>query len=174
MSDGVLWAKQEQAYGCGVAALAMLTGQTYRQVAEDFARPLENGSVHDFAKRGLSLQTVDRYLAERGYAVCRLFLRDLFGLRTEWPPQPFADVHLCEVKVLQEARNNHLVIMRRDGSVLDPIGPGRRHLKYYYQVFSVAAVVRLRRPEPTPCREPPKTDRQTHPESFERRWYRRL
>jgi hypothetical protein len=119
-------------------------------VARDFSQPLEDGYIHDLNRNGPVMQNMDRYLAERGFAVCRLFLRDLFHPRTVWPPEPFADTHLCHVKVWQGARNTHWVVMLGDGSVLDPGMAQPKRLTDYYEVYNVAAVVRVAMAFPTP------------------------
>ena len=140
---------QEHAGGCGIAVLAMLTGKTYQQVASDFAQPLEDGQVLNLNHASPIIRDMDRYLAERGYAVCRLYLRDLFQSRLPWPPKPFADVHLCFVKVSQGSRRIHAVVMLGDGTVLDPAYPEHYRLIDYYQVYHVAAVICVRTPEST-------------------------
>ena len=61
--------------------------------------------------------------------------------RVPWPPEPFGDVHLCEVTVQQDSPVNHFVVMLQNGRVLDPLTPERKRLSDYHRVLSVAAVI---------------------------------
>lgn len=134
--------RQKHARGCGVAALAMLTGDDYDAVAVYF-RGI------DLDAKGLYLCGLDDYLVDRGYAIARkkrylgFFGGDGAPPREPWPPAPFADVHLCEVEVYEKAPVYHFVVMLRDGAVLDPLADGPRRLSDYHRVNSVAGVYRV-------------------------------
>lgn len=127
--------RQEDAYGCGVAAMAMLTGRTYAEVKASF--------TNDFSGGGHSVFMWDQYLAEHGYGTARKY-RYLYGReRAVWPCEPFADVHLCLVHVVEGP--GHMVVLLRDGTVLDPLTPEPRRLSDYAGVSDIAAVVPIGR-----------------------------
>lgn len=137
------WIGQRQIRDCGVAALAMLTGKSYEAIAAYFRNP-------DFSVKGLYLVGIDDYLADHGFAVARkkrylgFFHDDKAPPREPWPPEPFAEMHLCEVKVNEKSPVYHFVVMLRDGSCLDPLTPERKRLSDYHQVLNVAGVFRVR------------------------------
>lgn len=136
----ISWVPQGDSHGCGVAALAMITCLTYAEVKAWFDQPF------DAPTHGLSHFECDRFLAEHGYAVARRYIRLRSGQqyieRAEWPPAPFARVHLCQVRV-SEGGMGHMVVMLGDGRVLDPAWPGQRALADYWQVDNVAGVIAL-------------------------------
>lgn len=132
MSNHIKWVGQEDPRGCVLAALAMLTGQTYAQVKAGFA---------DWAG-GISLMFDGfTYLAEHGYAVAPKYIHyhPLKQNRDPWPVEPFADVHLCEVITSQA----HAVVLLRDGTVLDPNTRNLKKLGDYVKVNVIAGVVKL-------------------------------
>lgn len=140
----VRWVRQEEPHGCGLAALAMLTGQTYAATRADFVACLRlEAEVADglFERHGHSFFEWDMYLTERGYAVARKFLWLRKWKRAPWPCEPFGRVHLCEVQhSLQHC--GHMVVMLADGTVLDPATAEPKRLADYWRVNSVAAVVK--------------------------------
>lgn len=130
---------QKHARGCGVAALAMLTGHDY----DDIARWV---GAENLDERGIYLHDLDFYLFEHGYALQRRFLFGGYTARrqtTPWPPKPFADVHLCEVQVAESSPVHHFVVMLDHGAVLDPLTTEPRRLDSYHQVLNVAGVYRV-------------------------------
>ncbi len=128
----VEWVAQEHENGCVIASLSMVTGMTYKQVQQSFKVKVERG-VHD--------DETDAWLAEHGFAVARKERRYKPGKcnRSPWPPAPFADLHLVVVK----EDDYHMVVMLRDGTVLDPATPGSWRLTDYGSVMWVAAVVSI-------------------------------
>jgi len=141
------WVGQKHARGCGVAVLSMLTGRDYDLVAATWCPHL------DLEKQGLYLRGLDDYLTDHGYAVARksrfygMFSEGGAILREPWPPNPFADVHVCEVEVYECAPTFHFVVMLRAGVCLDPLTPTPRRLGDYYRVNSVTGVYRVALPE---------------------------
>ncbi len=119
--------------GCAVASLSMVTGHPYQQVKQYFGRSFEDG--------GMSFYDSDQYLADHGYGLARKWRWFNRRERSPWPPEPFGDVHLCEV---QSVVGSHMVVMLDSGLVLDPATPLVQRLTDYWQVNSVAAVFRLR------------------------------
>jgi hypothetical protein len=129
---GHLWVPQEDSRGCCVACIAMVTGKTYQEVKAWFEM--------DFNDRGTSQHGIEEYLVEHGYTWARKTLyRHNNQQRTPWPPEPFADVHICEVA----GTSSHAVVLLRDGTVLDPLTPEPKRLTDYEKVYYVAAITRL-------------------------------
>jgi hypothetical protein len=130
------WVKQEDGRGCVLAALAMLTGQTYAQVKSEFFDQdwNNNGCTFEF--------DAHTYLAEHGYAIATKYRyyhpqkRD----REIWPVPPFAPAHLCSVIV---ANGSHAVVLLADGTVLDPSTPKQKKLSDYSAVNSVMGVWKI-------------------------------
>lgn len=130
----VRWVKQEHANGCVVAALAMVTGKTYREVHEFLSACLGR----DFETVGACWHgDGDMYLIENGYALQTKY-RYLWAnqQRARWPVEPSADVHICSVRTSQ----SHAVVMLRDGTVLDPLTPDLKRLSDYSAVDSITAI----------------------------------
>lgn len=136
----VQWVGQKHTKGCGIACLAMLTGHDYDAVASYY--PV------DLNVTGLYMAGVDDYLVDHGFAVARKlqFMSYFTGEhgrreREPWPPEPFAEQHLVQVRVYEKAPIDHFVVLLADGTVLDPLTPEPRRLSDYFRIYSVAAVV---------------------------------
>jgi hypothetical protein len=133
---------QKQARGCGLAVLSIVTGHDY----DTISAYLPSG---DYNEHGLYLRGVDDYLVDHGFAIARKFrYRGFFvdgrsSPRESWPPEPWADVHLCEVEVYEKAPCYHFVVLLRNGTVLDPLTTTTKKLSDYYAVHNVAAVYNL-------------------------------
>lgn len=132
--------RQQHAYGCGIASLAMITGQSYDDVREWLLANWPGGHERSdewLEKRGTYSGIVEYYLGEHGYMwryVYRAWYPD------NWPPTPFAPVHLALVR--QPSNNTHYVAMRADGVVLDPLTDEPRTLRDWPEVYNVAGVWR--------------------------------
>jgi hypothetical protein len=141
------WVRQEETNGCGVAVLAMILGKSYAE-----ARQLFEGAV-DFEKKGISHCCLDGLLADLGYAVARKYLWRGFRFadhpdhekdrRSPWPPEPFADLHICQVEVYERSPLAHFVLLLRDGRVLDPLTPEEKRLSDYHRVMNVGGLARI-------------------------------
>lgn len=136
--------RQGDAYGCVIASLAMVTGQTYAAVKADLHPYLY--LPHGAGIGGLPPTVAEGYLVERGYALAKRYRHHEAAVcdRDVWPPRPFADMHLCEVAT----SGTHCVVMLADGAVLDPWSGIVPSLSHYSRVFSVTAVWRVRDPLP--------------------------
>ena len=112
-----------------IAVLAMLKGQNYDSTAANLS------PTWDFEEE----------LLKAGYAMTSMYRHrpDDMALRDEWPPAPFAGVHVCTVKSNKDSPMRHRVIMLADGTVLDPMTDQPMRLEYYEDVDSVAAVGRI-------------------------------
>lgn len=130
------WVRQEHAWGCGPACLSMLTGVPYAEVLTGFRE--------DFAISGIDYMQADSWLADRGYATGRKWR---FGAdrkeRSQWPPEPWAGVHLCEIQASGPTSGGHFVLLLRDGTVMDPLDPEPKRLADYWRANSVAAVTTI-------------------------------
>jgi hypothetical protein len=115
---------QKQKCGCTVAAVAMVTGKSYEEVAR--------ASTRDFDNDGVQLEDWLEYLFENGFTFHRLYrvthLQGVNKERSVWPPEPFAPIHLCSVVSPIAA---HAVVMLANGDVLDPAKPGTHRLTDY-------------------------------------------
>ena len=132
-SESVRWVRQKHLIGCVVAALAMIAGEEYDAIHADFPETNDESGANIFE--------AEEYLMDRGYAIRRKrMFRTKERRRSPWPPEPFGDVHLCEVRVRKESSCNHAVVLLKDGIVLDPETPDPKRLDDYHEVFGVAAV----------------------------------
>ena len=133
--------RQEEPFGCAVAALAMVTGKSYAEVRAAFVGHDFSTSTSDIHTSGISHNSVDAYLSSQGYAVRRECRYDqvLNRPREVWPVEPFTDVHICEVVTSA----GHSVVMLRDGTVLDPNRAEPRSLGDYAAVIYIAGVYKV-------------------------------
>jgi hypothetical protein len=136
---GPSWVGQEHPHGCGVAAVAMVLGVSYGEALSKFAMP----DHYDLNSRGLIESALEAVLAENGFAFAKV-MRHRGYLKGEpravWPVAPWADVHLAQVT---HSPGAHFIVVLRDGTVLDPATPQRRHLTDWPEVYWIAAVCRV-------------------------------
>lgn len=132
---GMQWVGQEELHACGVACLAMLLDSTYQVVRADMRAAL--------TRTGLTLMQCDSYLQDRGFAVARKHstVPHTKTKSVSWPPAPFADRHLCLVRVKGAKKRWHYVVLQSDGVVLDPSTPEPQALSDYAYVYNVAGLV---------------------------------
>lgn len=120
--------------------MAMITGETYDEVKVKTGQSFDYGATHYAA---------DEYLTIHGFATGRLWRYDqlsgqskagewIHEKRCIWPVAPFAPVHLCQVH-----SPAHWVVMRSDGSVLDPLTPEYKRLCDYSEVMQITGVWRV-------------------------------
>lgn len=152
----VSWVGQEDAKGCGVAVIAMLTGRSYADIRAQIGSEVGHGRPvgADWNEHGIIEVTIDRYLQNAGYYMrerfCGYYEPDVLNEHVViggppyeggWPPPPFAPLHYAKIK--QPSGNWHFVVMLDDGAVLDPLdGPNRRRLTDWPQVSKVVGLVR--------------------------------
>lgn len=117
------WVRQEDRCGCGIACLAMITGQSYHEVKS--AWPTD----WDFQEDGILIDDAMQYLGDRGIPYDRRYRfalgRNRVGrqqLREGWP-QVFAPIHIISVN-----GSRHDVVLLADGTVFDPMSEQSRHL----------------------------------------------
>lgn len=128
--------QQKDSRGCGVAALAMVLGMSYEATAADFTKdPWERGT-RDLNQQGLYQTEVDRYLWKHNQFVLRKYIFS----GPDWPPLPFAERHICNVKVSAESPINHFVAMDGSGKVFDPLDESKSSLMQYHSVENVSGL----------------------------------
>lgn len=157
--------RQTDAYGCGVACLAMVTGCRHEDVRAWFrvkawanarhdGRALAHGDpgyeaveAHDFSRYGIDHFDTQRYLAEHGFASALKWQTPrLNETRPAWPPAPFAPAHICQVLTVN---GGHAVVWLPDGRVLDPATREPRtlaHPVYFGGLQWVLGVCRMEAP----------------------------
>jgi hypothetical protein len=131
------WVRQEDAQGCGIAVLAMLTGESYAAVKAEIDSQDGHGHNGDWSENGVTHITLDRYLTARGFYHQRIY--ESWGL-TDWPPDPWAPSHFASVR--QPSGNSHFVVMDAEGRVLDPMREGDFTLGDWLAVLNVVGLVR--------------------------------
>lgn len=127
--------KQEDSKGCGLACLAMVTGESYAEVKRK-ARNLYLCGMLDF--------NLFQYLYDEVGMFVRL-VRKLNYVTDEtrrwWPPEPFAELHIAKVVKSVDSTTEHYVVMDSEGKVVDPEDPEvERTLGDYLKVTWVAGL----------------------------------
>ena len=127
--------------GCGVAVLAMLTGQSYRQVADQFTRPDQDFAPPiDLSGNSPSPYLMDCFLAEHGFFIARLYEKCVSGRKHAWPPAPPRFAAYCNVKERSEWGWSRWVVWLPDGRVLDPERESPRRLSDFELLHQVIYV----------------------------------
>jgi hypothetical protein len=133
--------RQEHDYGCGIATLAMLTGQTYEAVRTWILSHWQNqiigyeSSDSWLRTHGVTGPVLDWYLATHGYVWRKVYS----GWKpVPWPPEPFAPVHAAQV--IQPSGMAHFVVLTSAGRVLDPMQDEPRSLSEWEQINFVQGV----------------------------------
>lgn len=119
---------------CMICCLAMITDQTYEQVAD---------YLHDWWNGNLNMADATRYFAEHGYAsrVLRKMRLNLEPAKP-WPPAPFAPRHLVMVRPSFSSLSSHGIAMNQAGVLFDPDPESTaKTLSDFYRVDSIAGVV---------------------------------
>lgn len=130
--------RQKDAKGCVIACLSMVSGIPYDEVSAAF--------IGDRSVEGLSLFRYDVWLNQMGYAVNRLYKHygPLQADRVVWPIPPFAPVHIVAVN----GNGSHAVVMKEDGTVLDPEKDAPCRLSDYADVAQIAGIFKVCDPMP--------------------------
>lgn len=132
----MIWVRQEDPEGCGLAVLAMLSERTYAEVRADMVAFYHDAwdRVIDFSERGLIYMDLDRALGQRGFYVQHRY----HTWPIAWPPEAFARMHYASVE--QPSGRSHFVAVDADGSVLDPLREGRYRLADWPKVNQIVGV----------------------------------
>ena len=112
----IKFVKKEDAAGCAPACLAMITGKTYREVANSFKT--------DFGKEGITKDEMIHYLDECGFQVIyksvRIYHDQHFG--REELLEPFAPAHIIGIRHYSNKDDSHVVVMTSKGKIFCPDG----------------------------------------------------
>lgn len=125
--------RQKHPHGCGVACLAMVTGDEYDAVFAAMQPYIGQGrGIHEFHIRD--------YLNARGFAYQQVpaFKALTDAKRDPWPPAPWAPVHIVQA-------SDHFVVMDAAGRVFDPARGERESLTFpeYGNVYFVLGIWRV-------------------------------
>lgn len=129
----ITYIPQRQNWDCGVAALAMATGNTYERMFEELPVGFENDG-------GLNELHLQAWMMRNGWAWQHMYQNHPQGgkyiKRDPWPPQPFAPTHIAMVTATAGA---HFAVLDDKGLVLDPWDRRRETLTHpdYKQVHWV-------------------------------------
>jgi hypothetical protein len=134
----MIWVGQEDANGCGPAALAMIAGVTYAEAKDILEACPVSHHKGNWAKEGVGHVSLDWALQRCGFWRQRTYRA---WQRDNWPPRPWAPVHLCQIE--QPSHNNHFVVMDGKGVVLDPLrADASLTLRRYPDVLNVCGLYR--------------------------------
>lgn len=126
--------RQEDFCGCVIACMAMVLGRSYESIKGEVGDP----------GNGFAYVTWKEYLGRHGYAVQMFFRYDPLtrSERVGWPLKPWTDVHFCAVDGGYGA-GSHLVVLLRDGRVLDPMSDEPRMLSDYSGISYMAGLYKV-------------------------------
>lgn len=129
--------RQRHANGCGVAVLAMLTGENYETIRAEIDG--QDGHAHsgDWDAEGVTCLTVTRLLVEKGFYLQRVYPG--WEVFDHWPPEPWADRHFASV--VQPSGRSHFVAMDGQGRVFDPLRDGTFALHDWDEVSNVTTLI---------------------------------
>jgi hypothetical protein len=103
-----------------------------------------HGKSRDWESGGTNHLALDHVLQQHGFWRQRTYRAWAGASGASWPPEPWADVHLCQVE--QPSGNSHFVVMTNDGTVLDPLRDGPPHgLGIYQDVLNVCGLITVGR-----------------------------
>jgi len=122
---------------CVVTCLAMVTGHPFTKVLKGIKQYWEDKGQFE----GTSDEVFEAYLAQHGYAIQYMHheYAPTYELRANWPPAPFAPIHVCDVF----DGGMHATVMLADGSIMDPNDRSKKRLTDYHRVFSVAGIFKV-------------------------------
>ncbi len=122
---------------CVIACLAMVTGKSYDEVMEEFAPYWKLTS-----DEGVGDNAFYQYLSQHGY-VTQTFKQAYEpsqSNRAEWPPRPFAPVHVLGVDYLGD---EHGIVMDSGGVIFDPYDKSKVGLYEYPIVYEIVGIWKL-------------------------------
>lgn len=130
------WIGQEDSLGCLGATLAMVLGISYQEAVQKFGGiPPRDGHTY-------YCDQWDQILIDEGWSIARKWKYTQPGNRERaiWPPEPWADLHECEVDT---GMMSHSVLMLGNGTIIDPLTREPKKLSDYVRVLSIAALFKL-------------------------------
>jgi hypothetical protein len=136
----IQYVAQPNDYGCAIASVAMVAGESYRAMEAWF---IEQGLSVARMQQGLHSGIWMEALARLGFVYEQRYMYDALKNepRAEWPPRPFAPAHVCVADV---AAGSHAFVMLDDGRVFDPFNAERMTLAHpdYLKISQVIGVRR--------------------------------
>lgn len=113
---------------CMICCISNVSGLPYEQVLHD---------LREWFTGGLKMEVVERYMGELGFCYLRRRRLLLDYSTAEWPPRPFAPLHIAMVTKTPE-KGGHGIVLLNDGQVLDPAKEDRiQSLNDVWRVDSV-------------------------------------
>jgi hypothetical protein len=136
---------QPELKGCGIACIAMMMELEYDSICEEYGRR--------FTEKGTNLGAIIEFLANHGYASITKYhysaIKQDIDIRDisieEWPPKPFAPIHIVELK--QPSGNYHFVVMEENGNILDPLREGIYKYSDWADILSVCGFYLVNPPD---------------------------
>lgn len=125
---------QKDVNGCGIACLATVVGVSYDQLAAEWRKQ------HGDFEKGLYPDEVHRFLWAIGCFVLRKYRR-IPEHCADWPPKPFAEIHIVEV-IVKGSRRTHYVLMDEHGTLFDPVDGGARTWDDFEDVNRVEGIIK--------------------------------
>lgn len=114
--------KQRGGHDCGIAALAMATGNDYEAIYRDLGEACD-------AREGINDLHLFWWCWKNGWAYQQVWRHEPKGkeypMRANWPLHPFAPSSICQVEV---PSGYHYVALDFDGRVYDPYHGERQTL----------------------------------------------
>lgn len=110
------YVNQRADWDCGIACLAMVSDRSYEEIADEF-------SAHNIQGVGIEGLLFDWWFRKNDFAV-QCATPDV---GCEWPPMPFAPVHIVYVRATQ---GSHVCVMSSRGGILDPFNALRTTLAH--------------------------------------------
>lgn len=117
--------QQPDDYGCVIACLSMCLDEPYSRVKSNLHAAITRNGAPD----GIHSEIAAEYMFRAGYAMVRRYKFDGVANRerVDWPPRPFAPIHIAYVDATKGA---HAVAMDELGRVFDPWTPERLTLAH--------------------------------------------
>lgn len=129
---------QRESWDCGIAALAMATGESYERVYDDLRASAGPEGINDDLTKDWLFRN-DWAWQERTRNVWK---GGSYHPHVVWPPRPFANTHICFVEA---TAGWHYCVLDFEGRVLDPFKQSRQSLADpdYKRVASVLGLFRI-------------------------------
>ena len=126
--------KQREGNDCGICVLSTILNKPYEKVKNDFYK--------DIIEDGISLDDAINYLGDHS---CSLVYKTLTNYQNKDTAKdemlrPFADIHVLSVRPYVDADMYHMVLMNKEGEILDPGGETDEFIRNLYQIVGVVGV----------------------------------
>lgn len=125
---------QKHIKGCGIACLATVVGTSYDELAAEWLK-------HGDFDNGIFPDELHRFLWHMNYFVLRKYRQFADFPSIEWPPKPFAPIHICEV-VLKDSNMPHYIIMDKDGQLFDPMDGNQKQWDDFKNLNRVEGIIK--------------------------------